>query len=59
MAGTPPSDISDFELRALRDAVYPAQCEKQIQDDSSWEHVKANWRRDVEWLEAQVEKLRK
>ena len=59
MAGTPPSDISDSDLRALRDEVYPAQCEKQIQDDSSWEQIKDTWRKDVEWLKAQVEKLRK
>jgi len=54
-----PIRISDAELRALRDAVYPAQCEKQIQDDSSWEQIKDTWRKDVEWLKAQVEKLRK
>lgn len=49
-------EISDTELRKMRDAIYPAQCAKQIQDDDSWNGVKANWRQDEAWL---VEEYRK
>lgn len=50
------TEISDIELRKMRDTVYPAQCAKQIQDDDSWNAVKANWRQDGAWL---VEEYRK
>lgn len=41
----------------MRDAVYPATNEKNIQTDESWEQVKSAWRRDVEWLMEQYKKV--
>ena len=55
----PAGPVSDSELRSMRDAVYPAQCEKQLQDDSSWEQIKDKWRKDEAWLREQFERLRK
>ena len=55
----PAGPVSDSELRSMRDAVYPAQCEKQLQDDSSWEQIKDKWRKDEAWLREQFEKLRR
>lgn len=48
---------SDEHLRKMRDAVYPAQVPKQVQDDASWEHVKKNWRSDEEWLTEEYGKV--
>jgi len=50
--------ITDAELRAMRDAVYPAQQETQVQHDSSWEQVKPKWRKDIEWLTSEFEKIK-
>lgn len=59
MSNTVPSEpVSDDGLRIMRDAVYPAQTVKQIQDDASWEHCKAAWRRDEAWLREQFDKLK-
>lgn len=41
----------------MRDAVYPANTEKQIQCDASWEQVKHNWRKDEEWLKGEYAKV--
>lgn len=43
-------NITDNELRKMRDAVYPAQTPQQVQSDEIWERVKVSWQRDVEWL---------
>lgn len=43
-------EITDAELRELRNAVYPPHNEKQVQTDEAWEMVKPAWRKDVEWL---------
>lgn len=51
------TEISDAELRKMRDAVYPAQCPNQIQSDGSWNAVKDKWRHDVEWLLAEYKKV--
>lgn len=55
MMKTPPA--TDAELRHMRDAVYPAQTDKQVQEDASWEACKPNWRRDEAWLREQYERL--
>lgn len=49
---------TDEELRAMRDAVYPASSAAAIQTNESWEHVKENWRRDQAWLTEQYWKLK-
>lgn len=54
---TAPKDISDDDLRKMRDAIYPAQCPNQIQSDAAWELVKPNWKRSVEWLELEYKKV--
>jgi hypothetical protein len=53
---TSPENISDAELRRMRDFIYEAQCLGQIQTDESWNAVKSNWQRDVEWLEVEYNK---
>lgn len=49
--------VSDFELREMRDSVYPAFTAKQIQCDASWEQVKKYWREDEEWLRGEYAKV--
>ena len=44
---------TDAQLRLMRDTVYPAQCQNQIQTDASWENVKPKWRADEQWLTEQ------
>lgn len=39
--------VTDEELRAMRNAVYPAQQPDQVQTDAAWELVKGYWRWDV------------
>ncbi len=48
---------TDAHLRLMRDTIYPAQCQNQIQSDESWDHVKAKWRSDEEWLTAEYRKV--
>jgi hypothetical protein len=48
---------SDEALRVMRDALYPCQTGKQIQDDSSWSHCMPHWREDEAWLAEQYAKL--
>ncbi len=52
------SPVSDTELRAMRDAVYPATSEKTIQTDESWEQLKGKWRDDEAWLTEEYNKLK-
>ena len=47
---------TDAMLRLMRDTLYPAQCQNQIQSDESWDHVKAKWRADEQWLKDEYEK---
>lgn len=49
---------TDDELRAMRNAIYPSRNADSHQTDESWEHVKANWRADEEWLTEQYWKLK-
>lgn len=42
--------VTDEELRAMRNVIYPAQQADQVQTDAAWELVKGYWRRDVVWL---------
>jgi hypothetical protein len=52
---TAPENISDAELRRMRDKVYPPT-PRNIQTDEAWEIVKHKWRADLEWLRAEYNK---
>lgn len=54
---TAPENISDAELRWMRNYLYPAHCPNQIQSDESWNAVKEKWRNDEAWLLAEYKKV--
>ena len=54
----PQKNVTDEQLREMRNAVYPVTSAATIQTLESWEHVKPNWMRDVEWLTQEYEKVK-
>jgi hypothetical protein len=56
---TEPKPCTDEELRKMRNAIYPANNQNQVQSDASWEAVKQKWRADSQWLTAEYNKVKK
>lgn len=57
---TPPRRpiVTDAQLRMMRDAIFPATLPETRQTEESWEHVKAHWRADEEWLTQEFFKVK-